>query len=358
LVDFESLARDLSAESPCGDALDYDPAFADLEITARGKPEQQFGVTLVPAQDPDWRQVQAKALALLNRSRDLRIAVLLARAQLVTEGLPGLTNVLELIRQLLVRCWEQVHPQLDPDEPNDPFMRMNALAGLTDPVGLLRDLGNVSFVQSSMAGGCSFRDAEIALGIVRLPEGQTAPITRAQLTGLVRSHAAAGGRNEAQRAFETASALRSVLIEKAGMHQAADLGPLLQRLRPLAAFHAEAVGEASPAALPPGDGLAGSAGGESLPDAGSRAGSGAAQGGSVEGSGGSRFAEIRSREDAVRELDRVCAYLERHEPANPAPLLIRRAQRLLVMNFLDILRDVAPEGMSSIEKIAGLPPAE
>ena len=69
-------------------------------------------------------------------------------------------------------------------------------------------------------------------------------------------------------------------------------------------------------------------------------------------------APIRSREDAVRELERVCAWLERHEPANPAPLLIRRAQRLLQMGFIDILRDLAPEGMSSIEKIAGLPPAE
>ena len=69
-------------------------------------------------------------------------------------------------------------------------------------------------------------------------------------------------------------------------------------------------------------------------------------------------APIRSREDAIRELERVCVWLERHEPANPAPLLIRRAQRLLQMGFIDILRDLAPEGMSSIEKIAGLPPAE
>ena len=176
-------------------------------------------------------------------------------------------------------------------------------------------------------------------------------MTRAQLTSMVRAHADAGGQNESQRAFETASALKSVLIEKAGLHQALDLGPLLQKLRPLAAFHAEAVGESAP--LLHEGGSAGPAGSDPADPAGVPAGAGAARAGDARGAAG-----INSREDAIRELERVCAYLERHEPANPAPLLVRRAQRLLKMNFLDILRDLAPEGMSSIEKIAGVPPAE
>jgi type VI secretion system protein ImpA len=355
LVDFESLALGLSDESPCGDSLDYDPAFAELEIAARGKPEQHFGNTLVPAQEPDWRQVQSKALALFDRTRDLRIAVLLARAQAVLDGLPGLTAGLELIRQLLLKHWDQVHPQLDPDDQLDPMLRMNALAALVDPAGLLRDLRGVAFVHSPGAGNCSIREAELALGITRPAEGQEPPTSRTQLTGLVRAHAAAGGQNEAQRAYETASALKSVLVDKAGQHQALDLGPLLQKLRPLAAFHAEALGES--AALLREAGTAGQAGG-----AGEVAGPGGtssgAAGGGARWAGEAGAAEIRSREDAVRELERVCSYLERHEPANPAPLLIRRAQRLLKMNFLDILRDLAPEGMSSIEKIAGVPPAE
>lgn len=347
MVDFESMALGLSEASPCGDSLDYDPAFADLEITARGKPEQHFGSTLVPAQEPDWRQVQAKALALSERTRDLRVAVLLARAQTVLEGLPALTSSLGLIRQLLSRHWDHVHPQLDPDDPNDPILRMNALAALVDPAGLLRDLRNVPFVQSA-AGTCSIRDAEFAIGVARLPEDKAPPVSRAQLTALVRAHAAAGGKNEAQRAFETAGALRSVLVEKAGVNQAVELEPLIRKLRALAAFHAEAVGEPAPpgAARDAAAGDRGSAGGAA--DAG------------IHGAAGrpGTTGEIRNREDAVQELDRVCAYLERHEPANPAPLLIRRAQRLVQMNFLDILRDLAPEGMSSIEKIAGLPPAE
>ena len=297
------------------------------------------------------------------------------RAQTVLQGLPGLTESLELVRQLLVQHWDHVHPQLDAEDGFDPTLRMNALAALVDPAGLLRDLRSLPFIKSS-AGSCSIRDAELALGITRLADDQPAPMSRAQLTGLVRAHAATGGRNEAQRAFETAAALNSVLLEKAG-HQALDLGPLMQKLKPLAAFHADASGEAASLALGAGGpGNAGQATGSADPGDGHGAAHGAASGAVAGDEGGANDgvrttgsgsgtpggmagpAPIRSREDAVRELERVCAWLERHEPANPAPLLIRRAQRLLQMGFIDILRDLAPEGMSSIEKIAGLPPAE
>ncbi len=63
--------------------------------------------------------------------------------------------------------------------------------------------------------------------------------------------------------------------------------------------------------------------------------------------------EIRTREDAVRMLDRVCSYLERQEPSNPAPLFIRRAQRLMTKSFLEIVKDLMPDSLSNLEKLAG-----
>ena len=55
----------------------------------------------------------------------------------------------------------------------------------------------------------------------------------------------------------------------------------------------------------------------------------------------------------MRALQRVCDWIERHEPSNPAPLLIRRAQRLMSKSFLEIMRDLNPEGVHEIEKLAG-----
>ena len=72
------------------------------------------------------------------------------------------------------------------------------------------------------------------------------------------------------------------------------------------------------------------------------------------GSGGGR-GELQTRADAVRELERVCQWLERHEPSNPAPLLIRRAQRLMNMSFIDIIRDMASNGLEQVETVVGKP---
>jgi type VI secretion system protein ImpA len=63
---------------------------------------------------------------------------------------------------------------------------------------------------------------------------------------------------------------------------------------------------------------------------------------------------VRSRDDALRLLDKVCDYLERQEPSNPAPLLIKRARRLMTMNFVDIIRDMAPDSLAQVETIAGI----
>jgi type VI secretion system protein ImpA len=63
--------------------------------------------------------------------------------------------------------------------------------------------------------------------------------------------------------------------------------------------------------------------------------------------------DIRSREDAIRALERVCDFLARNEPTNPAPLLIRRAQRVMTMPFLDIIRELAPDAAGQVENITG-----
>jgi len=80
--------------------------------------------------------------------------------------------------------------------------------------------------------------------------------------------------------------------------------------------------------------------------------SGLAAGIAATGASGHQGA-IGSRADALRALDRVCEWIERNEPTNPAPLLIRRSQRLMTKTFLEIIRDLAPQGVTDIEKLAG-----
>jgi type VI secretion system protein ImpA len=62
---------------------------------------------------------------------------------------------------------------------------------------------------------------------------------------------------------------------------------------------------------------------------------------------------ITSREDVVRLLDRICEYYERNEPSSPVPLLLRRCKRLVSANFMDIVRDVAPDAVRQVETLRG-----
>ena len=55
ILDLDSLLLDLSVDAPCGEDLEYDPAFGELERSAEGKPEQQFGDTIVEAEDLCFR---------------------------------------------------------------------------------------------------------------------------------------------------------------------------------------------------------------------------------------------------------------------------------------------------------------
>ncbi|MGH8762327.1 MAG: ImpA family type VI secretion system protein, partial [Nitrosospira sp.] len=66
--------------------------------------------------------------------------------------------------------------------------------------------------------------------------------------------------------------------------------------------------------------------------------------------------EINSRADAVRMLDKICEFIEKTEPANPAPLFIRRGQRLMTKNFVEIMQDLAPDSLNQIKQITGLEP--
>jgi type VI secretion system protein ImpB len=62
---------------------------------------------------------------------------------------------------------------------------------------------------------------------------------------------------------------------------------------------------------------------------------------------------INSREDAIRALERVCEWIERNEPSNPAPLLIRRSQRLMTRTSSTSSATSFPTASDQIEKLAG-----
>src|SRR3546814_12195967 len=86
LIEIEELLEESDPDTPSGENLEYDPLFGDLERSAQGKPEQKFGDTIVPSEEPEWNDVRHTALAVISRSKDLRAAVHLGQARTSTGG--------------------------------------------------------------------------------------------------------------------------------------------------------------------------------------------------------------------------------------------------------------------------------
>jgi type VI secretion system protein ImpA len=334
-LDLERLLQPIAGDAPSGPNLEYDPEWTALEQASRGKPEQQLGDTIVAAEAPKWEEIEKRAGVLLTRAKDLRVAVLLARARLNQSHFPSLLVSLQLLHQLAVRFWDTVHPQLDPQDNNDPTMRMNALAALGDGDGMLRELRNALLVQSRSAGNLSVRQIEIALGKLQPRPGEEV-IGEPQVDSLL---AAAAAENPAlpqllAQTFTEAQALSALLNEKVGAERAPDLKSFLDVLAGIHQF-----GQRLTSAGTTSDGT----------DA-----TGAASGAPVTAGGKPISGDIRSRRDAALMLDKICEFLQRSEPAHPAPLLLQRAKRLLDMSFIDIIKDMLPDGVAQVENLAGI----
>lgn len=131
-MDLDILLAPLSLNFPAGPDLEYDPDFIALEQASLGKPERQTGQVIVAAEEPDWPDIQRRAKLLLSRSKDLRTAIVFVRAAIRGDGMEGLASGLKLLQALLDNYWETIHPALDPEDGDDPGMRLNVLAA-NDP---------------------------------------------------------------------------------------------------------------------------------------------------------------------------------------------------------------------------------
>ncbi len=66
-----------------------------------------------------------------------------------------------------------------------------------------------------------------------------------------------------------------------------------------------------------------------------------------------RSSDITSRADVQLALEKVKQYFARYEPSHPAPLMIDRVQRVIELDFMEIIRDLAPDGVHQLENIFG-----
>ncbi|CAK9892372.1 MULTISPECIES: type VI secretion system protein TssA [Pseudomonas] len=333
----------VSENFPCGDDLEYDPDFLQLERDAQGKPERVMGDAIQPAEPPQWRQIEQSCNALLQRSKDLRVTHFLLQSALALHGIPGLASTLQLINELLRQYWPQVHPQLDADDDNDPTVRINALAGLVcdTNIALLRE----SLLTRSRAfGPISLRAALHASGLQHFA---SETLNADELGGALRDsdgEQLQAIREALQQAREAAEAIEQYVNEQVGSASGVDLSALKQPLRQAA----QILAEHAPAAEQAANDASETSETSSADDSPSELASAMPAPTVARAS-----ADIASRDEVLRSLDRILKYYARHEPSSPLPVLLNRAKNLVNADFAAIVRDLIPDGLSQFETLRG-----
>ncbi|ARP68246.1 type VI secretion protein (plasmid) [Mesorhizobium sp. WSM1497] len=382
MIDLALWLSSLDGENPSGEDLRNDPAFHELErLTEAQLKVVHDGNNKAGSQSTipvDWPAVLAKAEELRAHGRDLRLLVIVTRALANEDGLAGLAQGLTLIAQTFDQHWDTMHPALRPNaSPRDAALRrINALIDLQNGQdGLLANLRQMTFFAPRAIGPVQGKDLEkgalddrvvlqeAASGLNAAEKAQLVS-AHGQLLNRVRAACAAQIDQanaemvqliaDARATITALDALETALnarLEGSGT-PVPDLKRFLQRLLTTLERNSAAGAVTNGAAT------------QAVPTelaTPARNGHGADAMASMASYADSSTGlpdRISSRDDVVKCLDLVVAFYDRTEPSSPIPHLARRVRRMVHMDFVELMEDLAPSGLKEFRLLAGVPDAK
>jgi type VI secretion system protein ImpA len=342
----EQLSQPISDDLPCGEDLEYDPVFQEMEVMMQTTAEQEFGDTIIPGTGPDWKGVAEQVDDLNKRTRDLRVLTYGALADLSLKGPKAFSDSLNSLNASLEKFWASIYPQLDADDDDDATMRLNCLQILNDYEMVSFGLERAPLIQVKGLGAFSLRDIELA-------EGKKTPVgdEKAQDIGLIQG---AFGNADVETLTTLGEGVKGSIAQ---LKRTGDLWNKLAKNAPAINFDEilrvleeirQAMNKYAPAAVVAAEEVPA----DSNDDPGQGQGSAVPVSG-ANMSGASMSGAINSRTDVINMIDKICEYYSTHEPSSPIPLLLRRAQRLVPKSFVEILEDIAPDGIAQLQIVSG-----
>lgn len=366
MAQLDGLLAPIPGENPSGIELRHDPEFQRI-CDALHQPTSDAEIPT------DWGVILSDAKDLAQRGRDLRLLVIISQAEFHTSGFDGLASVLGLMATSIKEFWETIHPGLrgPSDQPESALARKNSLKQLeNEKDGLVGDIlratvfsvrgfGDVTgrqLASGSMSVADALASAAKGLGAKKRGEIQS---EHEALTKSVQGAA----RDLFKQDKELFSGLRSGLdaalaalesLEAAVTDVLQDMAPfrlprLTKALRGMKATLAQAENdEKSAISESPQDDMS-----EDAPK-------------QVESKmallskkpskmNGSAMPEhLNSREDVERALGLIVDFYERTEPSSPIPHLARRLQKMVPMNFFELMEEIAPGGLKDFRNVAGI----
>jgi type VI secretion system protein ImpA len=339
-----SFLSPVSSDSVCGPDLDAsgDADYFNYVIAAESRlPERFVDLTTGKVFDRsviDLEREDADIVRLLERSRDLRLAVLRAQFQAVAGTFSGFSDCIELIEGLLATFWHDVHPQL---ERTGGSFRKQVIEDLNDRSKVLVPLTYSVVLKDRRVGFVSLRTWQLVQKPEMASAGETVVEALALREALSSSEHQASLISTVQcvgHCIGMLGAIRSRFINEGDLEHAPVMAPLvavLEEIRKMLAEHAPAVlasaepdmvaiEEDAPAA-PKEDATHGRPkalmSGEAFP--------------------------IASHREAKAALSALEDYFAENEPSSPALILVHQAKRLIGRPLVEAIAALAPARVNS-----------
>ncbi len=334
------LCEPVSVDAPCGIDLE------DTQLLASFDAFRIFGSDTPLGADIDWSAIREQALAALGQSRDFRLLAHFAAATLRIEGTCAFCEVLAVADRWLAERWDEVFPRVE----DDALLRKNALNCFADRMAIVAPLRRSPIISHRRLGAVTLRDVELATGQLDATETDRNALAPAQIEAALADSPAqelATLLGHVTGAADSLARIVASMQQRAGPQSAPDFDPLckpLERIRKIISQNLAARGAANP-----GTKLSGTSG----EYAGRAAELDGLDGNTVSVQSDGRDI-IHSRQDAIRAIDAAVSFFRRHEPSSPVPLVLERARRLVSKSFMEVLADVAPEGLPQAKLIVGI----
>ncbi len=325
----EALLAPVSPDNPVGDDLSY--------ANDRAEIEQAFDTSQssndAPA-DQDWRGVLKLIESQFAQTKDLWLAVYLCRAGARSGSLLTVETGAQVLAALTEQYWATVHPRLE--EVGVPG-RKSACDSLTTRGGFLGPLEKTVLIAHPRLGAYSGADlnrfraeTEAADGYGRFRAALDELGDESLVQALAQLESIEDGLRRTEKVFTTQadgeatpnlSVVYAVLtgLKQAIRHFLPRPAILQEEPEPVNTQHEAAVG----------------------------AGRGRAEPAFV--------GAVASRGDVVRALEAVAEYYRKTEPSHPVQFLIQRAQRWVELDFMSLLREIAPGGVVQAEGLLTSP---
>jgi type VI secretion system protein ImpA len=308
----EELLAPVSDEAPAGVDLSYDGE--------RQAIERDFELAGQGATDIDWRETVRMIEKQSSHTKDVWLAVYLARAGARLGQLDTVQAGCAMLAGLLERYWDSVYPALDEygvqgrKGPCESLTRIGEFLGPLRRTVLLdharfgsysgEDFARFADEGEQAEGYGMFRAALADIPVETLQvvidrlDGIRDALRHADIVLTEKAATVGDTGTNFQPAYDAIEAIRRAVVPHAGIS-------------------VEEVAEeaASVSAAPP------------------------------------QPARIDTREDVVRMLDAIGDYYRRREPSSPVPIALRRVRGWITMDFMAILNDIAPNSVSDVGSV-------